>query len=283
MQALAIGYHETPQTALTWKNTLNLSYPVLADTNGSVSEAYADTANWGIALLPWTSIVSTDWILVLSEDLYIFGPDYFVQRTTEILDSLFAPEVTTDPDHLEFTDISVGSSEQLQLVIYNGGTGLLEITDITTTHPDFTVNVTQGEVFAVEDSLVVTVTFTPSAGGSYNETLTIHSPSGNLTIPLTGTVGIQEDPELPRDFHISCYPNPFNAELSVGFDLPISQDVTVHIFNIQGSVHAQVWHGWMDSGSHQLSWSDLNAPSGLYFVRVIGEGWNFLRKVVLLR
>ena len=75
----------------------------------------------------------------------------------------------------------------------------------------------------------------------------------------------------------------FNAELSLDLYIPGSQNITVFVCNVQGSVNARLWQSWMNGGLHRLNWSDLDAPSGLYLVQVTGDGWNYMRKVLLLK
>ncbi len=275
-----MGYQESIQACREWQVTNSLTYQILSDMVGNITLDYTNFL--GMPMHPWTAIVSVDRILEYSDDTYA-GGEWHIDDLIAVFESLFAPVVDPEPDFLDFDVLAVGTSEELELVIYNDGTGLLEITDITTSHPDFTVDVNQGEVFAMDDSLVVTVTFTASSGGSYDEILTIHSPSGNVEVPLSGLVGVQNTPVLPDDFRVDCYPNPFNAELTVQLALQRSQHVGISVVNIQGAVQEQLWQNTLSAGINRLTWSDPTAPSGIYFIEVRGDGWSNIQKIVMIR
>ena len=188
---------------------------------------------------------------------------------------------------LDFGDIYVGETADLDLTITNDMTGLLEITDISTTSPVFTVSQTTGQVFAADDSMVITVTFAPEQEMTYNETLTITSATDDTyDVTLTGVglpEGVGDDPALPQDFAVTCYPNPFNAELTIQLNLPAGQEIGIAIYDVQGRQQGESWQGWLNPGLHRMSWSDQEAPSGLYFVDVRGSDWNQVQKVVMVR
>jgi P pilus assembly chaperone PapD len=95
---------------------------------------------------------------------------------------------TVSPYSIGFGDVPVGSSKTVTLVIKNTGTDDINIQNIYSSIPEVTVNPTSGSLKGGE-SLVVTVTFTPTARGNYYGELVIVSndPSQpSVTIPLAG-------------------------------------------------------------------------------------------------
>lgn len=283
----SIGYLETVPTAAAWVTSNNLTFPVLADLDGSVSESYSGFFG-GPATVPWTAIVGVDRILYYSENAYSSSGDSLnMSDILAIFDSLFVPEISADPGSLDFGQVLVGSSEDLEIVLDNAGTGLLEVTNVTSSSPVFGVVPTQGQVYAVDDSLVLTVTFSPAGEVIYDETLTITSSAGVLEVPLTGEgvpVGVKPSGvNLPSGFEVSTYPNPFNAELTIQVGLQMPQDVAVAIYNVQGARQAALWRGWLQDGTHKFCWAAKDAPSGLYFLNVSGRGGDYVDKVVLVR
>ncbi len=264
-----------------------MTFPVLADEVGDIVLDYADPFGWGFPFLPWDAIVSVDRILALSEDLYDpSGDSLFMSRVVTVFDSLFDPTIACDPEVLDFGDVAIDTFAQAEITLHNSGTGLLEITDIVSSSPVFTVDVTQGEIFAVDDSLVVTVTFAPDEEIPYQETLSIISPGDTLEVDLLGAgapVGVKEDSHLPRCFAVSCYPNPFNAEVSIRVELTRPEKLSVAVFDLRGRNVAQLWQGDLGSGVHRWVWSGAETSSGMYLVRVSGDGWREVRKVVMLR
>jgi hypothetical protein len=284
VQVLSLGYVEPIDTCIWWQASNHLTYEVLSDIDGSITLDYTNFL--GFPLHPWTAIVSVDRILEYSDDTYAGGA-WHVEDLIAVFEELFDPTIGTDADELDFGGVHVGESADLDLTITNDMTGLLEITDISTSSTAFTVSQTTGQVFAAEDSLVVTVTFAPEQEITYYETLTITSATDDTyVVDLTGIglpEGIQSDPALPQIFAVSCYPNPFNAELTIQLSLPARQDVGLGIYDLQGRQTGEAWQGWLNAGLHKVNWSDASAPSGLYFVKVQGQGWEQVQKVVMVR
>ncbi|RMH85160.1 MAG: choice-of-anchor D domain-containing protein, partial [Calditrichaeota bacterium] len=85
------------------------------------------------------------------------------------------PDIDASPNPLDFPDpIFVGLSETRSLTIFNTGNIDLNVSDITSDNPDYTVTPTS---FAIPpfDSMTVDVTFAPSAAGPSTATLAIAS------------------------------------------------------------------------------------------------------------
>jgi CotH kinase protein/Lamin Tail Domain/Secretion system C-terminal sorting domain len=93
---------------------------------------------------------------------------------------------------------------------------------------------------------------------------------------------------LPASFKIITYPNPFNGELTIKYNLPKNLNVTVSIFDVMGR---KVWQRRFDrqgAGGHTLKWDsnstlDKSSSSGLYFVRVKTALGSTGKKVLLIK
>jgi len=113
---------------------------------------------------------------------------------------------------------------------------------------------------------------------------------------ITGMPGIhyevsfknnQED-VVPPQFDLNCYPNPFNPELTISFNLEETQDVKLNVFNVKGQkvktlvselfrpdAYNIVWKG-ADNSGNQVS-------SGVYYIRLqVGDDL-VNRKVILMK
>jgi uncharacterized protein (DUF362 family) len=60
------------------------------------------------------------------------------------------------------------------------------------------------------------------------------------------------------------YPNPFNPSTIIRFYLPVSENVTVKVFNIMGKEIETLMNGKVQAGQHELHWSPNNLASGVY-------------------
>lgn len=95
-----------------------------------------------------------------------------------------------------------------------------------------------------------------------------------------------DDPagELPGKFAIgSVYPNPFNAELTIVFELPQSADVRLTIHDVTGRQAAVLAAGHYAAGSHRVRWNAAGFAGGLYFVRVAAGKQTAIAKVIALK
>lgn len=93
----------------------------------------------------------------------------------------------------------------------------------------------------------------------------------------------------PTDYKLyPNYPNPFNAQTTIRFDLPEAALVTVTVCNLLGQEVIRLADDWYPAGEYRLSWEGQNrfgqpVESGIYFV-IFRSGDNFrMRKMILLK
>ena len=79
------------------------------------------------------------------------------------------------------------------------------------------------------------------------------------------------------------YPNPFNPVLNITFDIAWSGVIRVDILDISGN-HIKTLHsGFLQFGSHEVSWNAGSMPSGVYFISLKSGDQSLTEKVVLLK
>ncbi len=110
---------------------------------------------------------------------------------------------------------------------------------------------------------------------------------GSLSEPVTvDYVGIspQSGTSLPTETALrEAYPNPFNPEVTLRFDLAKSATVRISIFDLLGRRVADLLDGRVSAGTHHLRWNASDLPSGLYLVRMETEDYALVRKILLLK
>jgi len=79
------------------------------------------------------------------------------------------------------------------------------------------------------------------------------------------------------------YPNPFNATTTVRFDLRRGARVKIAVFDILGRYVATIADGKMTAGTHRITWDAGGLPSGVYIIRLSGDGFTLSRKALLLK
>jgi len=93
---------------------------------------------------------------------------------------------------------------------------------------------------------------------------------GNMGIPSDVIIitSNEENEILPTSFTLnSIYPNPFNPQAVVSFDVPVNGSVLIEAFNTLGHKVSIITNGTFSAGSHQVVFDGSNLASGSYFIR----------------
>lgn len=85
-----------------------------------------------------------------------------------------------------------------------------------------------------------------------------------------------------------CYPNPFNPETQIIFNLSQSSDVNVSIYNIRGQKVKRLLDQKLAAGFHQILWKgddneNKKVASGLYLIKLQCDEQIRIMKVLLLK
>jgi len=85
----------------------------------------------------------------------------------------------------------------------------------------------------------------------------------------------------PIAFDVKNYPNPFNPETNIRFELPNSGNVNLSIYNLLGEKVATLVDEYKEEGIYQEAFDARNLPSGVYF-SVLQAGSSIIMKKMLL-
>jgi hypothetical protein len=128
--------------------------------------------------------------------------------------------------------------------------------------------------------------------GEFNATLHIASndPYSRLNfIPVIMSIveptNVSENANgSPQSFLLNqCYPNPFNAETMVKYNLNYASVIKVEVYNILGRKIETLFDGKQELGEYQILWNANDHPSGIYFYRIQAGDYTETKKMVLLR
>ena len=101
--------------------------------------------------------------------------------------------------------------------------------------------------------------------------------------------GITYEPVVPEDYLLmQNYPNPFNPETKIQYRLPVSQRVTLTIYNLMGQKVATLVDEVQAAGSYTLTWDGRNqrgqkVPSGLYIYKLQAGDFQAQKKMLLIK
>jgi len=92
------------------------------------------------------------------------------------------------------------------------------------------------------------------------------------------------EPPKPRSLSLTCYPNPFNAEVRIKLRMPDAGDIKIDIYDISGKLIDHIYKSKLTAGWHELVWCpNVSVPSGVYLLRISAGGEAVVRRVVLVR
>jgi hypothetical protein len=117
----------------------------------------------------------------------------------------------------------------------------------------------------------------------------VHGNVSEYALLGSGQVTGDDSPDLPPAFALyQNHPNPFNPSTMIRFDLPRDTHVTLDIYSVSGELVATLADGMMEAGHWELVWTGTGrdggpVTSGVYFYRLVTDGFTRTRKMVLLR
>jgi hypothetical protein len=135
------------------------------------------------------------------------------------------------------------------------------------------------------------------SNGTHTITVRATDKAGNVALDsirlFVVTTGVERDKNtLPNTFALSQnYPNPFNPTTTIQFDVPMSSDISIIIYNILGQQVKELVHDRLEAGRYSVVWdgrnqSGVSVSSGMYFVHMrVAGGQPFVatKKLVLMK
>ncbi len=110
-----------------------------------------------------------------------------------------------------------------------------------------------------------------------------------LPEPLDSLTPVSQEIQLPSDLVFGPNsPNPFNPMTNFTFHLPRECHVQMDVYDVRGRFVSQVVRGNFPAGENSATWNGDNksgsdAPSGIYFVRIVSDVGVQTRKIMLAR
>ncbi len=108
-------------------------------------------------------------------------------------------------------------------------------------------------------------------------------PTGENPPPAPG---VSEDglSSLPAIYALhQNYPNPFNPATSFTYQIATAGHVRLAVYDLLGREIAVVVDNERDPGEHTEKWNADGFPSGVYFYRIVTDGFSAIGKMVLIR
>ncbi|MBN2355331.1 M4 family metallopeptidase, partial [candidate division KSB1 bacterium] len=89
-------------------------------------------------------------------------------------------------------------------------------------------------------------------------------------------------PQLPSEYALISFPNPFNPTTNIQYTLPKPETVHIEIYNIAGQVVESITQKAM-AGTYVFTWDAAALPSGVYFITLQAGAETLMQKCTLLK
>ncbi|MBN2829892.1 MAG: M6 family metalloprotease domain-containing protein [Candidatus Cloacimonetes bacterium] len=113
-------------------------------------------------------------------------------------------------------------------------------------------------------------------------------PSNQVTVLVNYTANDENEIPGMQTELLTNYPNPFNPETSIAYNLNTSSNVELSIYNILGKKVKTLVNSTQPAGNHNIIWngSDDNGnalSSGVYFYKLQAGTYTKTRKMILIK
>ena len=89
---------------------------------------------------------------------------------------------------------------------------------------------------------------------------------------------------IPAEFRLhNNYPNPFNPETNIKFEIPRSGLVIITIYDMLGNNITTLLNQHLSAGVYKVNWIAKNLASGIYFYRMESKDFIDTKRMVLLK
>ncbi|MBK7160442.1 MAG: T9SS type A sorting domain-containing protein [Ignavibacteria bacterium] len=110
----------------------------------------------------------------------------------------------------------------------------------------------------------------------------------NGLIKFVDEIPTGDDPEniatVPVKYSLSQnYPNPFNPSTKINYELPVSNYVTIKVYDLTGKEVITLISMKQDAGRYSVTLNGADLSSGMYFYKLTSGDYTETRRMILLK
>jgi hypothetical protein len=121
-----------------------------------------------------------------------------------------------------------------------------------------------------------------SSEGAENSRIDPIALSAFLNYPTSNQVNPVK--RIPEKYYLNQnYPNPFNSRTIMNYQLPITTEVELSIYNLRGQKIVTLVKTQKGAGYHQIEWDATGFSSGVYYYSLKAGEFQDVKKMILLR
>ena len=113
-----------------------------------------------------------------------------------------------------------------------------------------------------------------AAQSAYTDTIEIHCVRQGKLLPgeLAELINLQNN-----------YPNPFNANTTIEYEVPFSMRISLEIYDILGRKVETLIDGYQDPGSYSVNWDASRVSTGMYFYKFQADEYSETRRMSIIK
>ena len=116
-------------------------------------------------------------------------------------------------------------------------------------------------------------------GVLYSGNNALYYDGSPLTVAVDPVGGV-----VPSAFALEQnFPNPFNPATTIKFSVPKSGIVMLKVFDVTGREVASLVNGELNAGTYKSEFNASQLGSGIYFYKLVGDGFTETKKMILIK
>jgi hypothetical protein len=115
-------------------------------------------------------------------------------------------------------------------------------------------------------------------GGEADIMLLLNINGNSETISYNLTDPVPETTKLS-----AIYPNPFNPQTTIEYELAENGNVKIEVYNVKGQMISRLLDENREAGAYYLTWNAEDCNSGIYFISFSTAAGRIVKKAILLK
>jgi len=147
---------------------------------------------------------------------------------------------------------------------------------------------TDAEDGNITGKVQITTNLVVPGNGTFYRAYTVKD-AGGLTdtktrILIVSGITDVDDKNLPINYSLANYPNPFNPQTIIRFEIPEGSNVKIDVYNTLGQNVAELMNDYIPtSGIYEIPFNATDLPSGVYFYTLQTQNKFLQQKMLFLK
>jgi len=99
-----------------------------------------------------------------------------------------------------------------------------------------------------------------------------------------GTSIKKQDSKIPKKYALhQNYPNPFNAKTIINYELPITNEVELAVYDMLGKKIITLVNEVKNAGFHQVAWDASQYASGIFYYQLKAGEFQTIKRMIYIK